>query len=365
MTYRSYNRYNGSVHMQSYFLDGGNSSRVNGKLILKPQRLLYDNVAVTSYMRGSDPEREFRPSDAGLGSMPDPLVIDWDPIDNICRAKFNGKLKHDKAALGLTFFTWKQSLAMITEKLTLARNVLGRAERRLVKDKRFRRRSQKWDKDTTSANRILEVEFGWKPLFEDVKSALTVLASDIPDQYITARHKVYVSAEKMVSQTLPNRYRAVTGTAQVTYSSQVTVTNHNLWLLNKLGLINPVAVAWDAIPWSFLVSMFSNANQLVASLTDTVGLSLDNENVTRTTNLRCIENLSYYGYDWEGGTGRTLGPYLGFSAIHARRKTRDLGTRPKLSFEFRAPKDVSLETVAIAGGLLVQQAARISRLITR
>lgn len=56
--------------------------------------------------------------------------------------------------------------------------------------------------------------------------------------------------------------------------SWVKVTNHDLWLANQLGLVNPLQFVNEAIPFSFVVDWASNWSSVINSLTDFVGLSL-------------------------------------------------------------------------------------------
>lgn len=73
---------------------------------------------------------------------------------------------------------------------------------------------------------------------------------------------------------------ARTAQLRVTRSAGVRVVNPNGWLLERAGLINPVAVAWDLVPWSFVVNMFSNVGGLVNSITDFYGLEFVNSSTT-------------------------------------------------------------------------------------
>ena len=57
--------------------------------------------------------------------------------------------------------------------------------------------------------------------------------------------------------------------------AMVVVNNPNLFLANKLGM-SPLAVAWDLIPWSFVVGMFFNQGQLLRNLTAYAGVTVDN-----------------------------------------------------------------------------------------
>lgn len=353
--------------MEHLQLQGGNSPRdAQGKLRLVPNALTYTSRKVTSEFIETQDGWGHRPSDASLGGYYP--SVNWAKYENIVLAKSNGKLKGDKAGLGVSAYTWRQSLDMITNRLNQARNVLNGTERRLRRDPAFRRRAQKWDKNTTSANTVMEIEFGWKPLVSDIHSAFKVLMTDNPHSRFVTRHKGSVQFEETYGpEPLPeglSRLRQFVGTASMTYQMNVEVTNQNLWLLNKLGLINPATIVWDIIPWSFLYGMVSNVNQVIGSLTETVGLTLTDENITRTIKGKFSEHVSYFpripAMPWLFSPNR----HTNWAYVEVLDKRRVTGTRPSVSLEHKLPS-ANLELCFIAGGLMVQQMARVSKLIFR
>lgn len=359
-----YTKYASGRAVERRYLDTQNSPRVNGKLVLQANRLSDLNLKVTKM---TIQDYEFPPSDTSVGSVPTSAAFSWAPIDNIVLAKFNGKLKFDTAALAMTAYTWRQSLGMITGKLGQVHNFLQGVER-LLRQKKKRRNRKKIDARTDTADAVCEVEFGWKPVISDIKAAFKVLASELPPTRVKATHRVAIHAEKMVSRVLPDRHQTTAGFARCTYSTDVKVTNHNLWLLNQLGVIHLQAVAWDAIPWSFVVGAFGNFNQWLQSFTDYVGLERSNEDITRTTNLRFHETVTYLPMGPQppyGNYGRNeFRTVTNQSFLSLKEKQRTVGTRPKVTFEWRVP-DFGLETCVILAGLVTQQMGRITKLATR
>ena len=72
------------------------------------------------------------------------------------------------------------------------------------------------------------------------------------------------------------------------FTARVEITNPNLWLANKVGLVNLPGVLWDIIPWSFLVNMFTNMGSVVNQMTDLAGVTLHGTSLTT----RIESNLS-------------------------------------------------------------------------
>lgn len=273
-------------------------------------------------------------------------------VDSVVLAKFNGKLRKGGASLGVTLASAKQSREMIYRQFREPTAILGKTIRRLDASPHEVARLRR-DKEPL-ANQILEVEFGWRPLFSDIHSALfTVCKDGIPDSWIRASHRVH--AYDYRTQFRPgyeNRSWEHTATRSSTMCARVAISNPNLWLLNRLGLINPFVVAWDLVPWSFVANMFININQLLHSLTDWVGLDVQDLSTTRTT--RSLIRFKGRNQMHEGLLLETENTF--------RQTDRTLNSKPDVSLRFKAP-ELNWETVLIASSLAVQRVNKINRLI--
>jgi hypothetical protein len=219
---------------------------------------------------------------------------------------------------------------------------IGHLERNPGALKRLRKERQ------PLAGQILEYEFGWVPLVSDLKAALTTACDAVPDEWITSR------ASGVVNQSEKSTYTRSSwdGKCKISYNAQVLVSNPNLWLLNRLGLINPGVVAWDLIPWSFVVNMFLNVNTMIGSLTDEVGLTFKNQNITKSS-LLGLEILD----STPGNPADTT-----FTRILKKTKTRTVGTSLAPSWQVKVP-DFSWELALIASSLVVQKIKKLNQLI--
>lgn len=182
----------------------------------------------------------------------------------------------------------------------------------------FRPRNLRRDSRALASN-VLEYKFGWAPLINDIHTSAQILTDGIPATRVRA------------SASLPFRqhYRdegsmysilavTTTGFRRMSHGAEVSVSNPNLWLANQLGLVNPLGVAWELVPFSFLIDWFVNVGQVLSSISDTAGLSLTNEYTSTRTSYKVLHsqvarpgadpgnNLTFaYGGD---SFVRTLGP---------------------------------------------------------
>lgn len=321
-----------------------NSPKVAGKLVLTPQPFTYRKDRVISYW--------IRESGLGLPDTVDgassggsfPPDWSWSALENQAYAKFQGKLRKGSASLGVTAASWRQSRDMIVNRSNHLRRTLDSSIAALEKNpgalKRLRKERQ------PLAGQVLEYEFGWAPLFSDMKAALTTVCDAVPDEWMTSRASCVVYE----FQSGPNIRLAWDGQCKLAYNARVRISNPNLWLLNRLGLINPAVVAWDLVPWSFVVNMFANVNTMISSITDEVGLTMDAQNITRSSHLgRETLRIS----PWKDQT---------FTRVNKRTKNREYGSSLQPSLTLKLP-DLNWELAVIATSLVVQKIQKLNRLI--
>lgn len=133
----------------------------------------------------------------------------------------------------------------------------------------------------------LEYWFGWKPLMSDIYQATRLMSGiDLPP---TATRTVFTASGEdrwnyAVNDSVPqmqyystDSFTAIFG---VRMSYRVRVNNPNIVRLNQLGLLNPLVVVWELIPFSFLVDWFTKVGSYLGSYTDTLGLLVDRGEVT-------------------------------------------------------------------------------------
>jgi hypothetical protein len=128
----------------------------------------------------------------------------------------------------------------------------------------------------TLANNWLEYSFGWKPLIDDIYSAVnhfqTPIKSITPRG--TARNDRFV---KFLDGTIASgiyTYQESRGVLFAKQGCKVSIDNPNLYLANKLGLVNPATVVWELIPFSFVVDWFVNVGEFLSQGTDFFGLTV-------------------------------------------------------------------------------------------
>jgi len=301
-----------------------------------------------------DSNRDAANSDAGVkaenGLQP---YEDW--AGNAALSRFVADFKNQhQASLAVTLAEWKQSHNMIALrasqlsralKMTRQGNILGAASTLTSLDpkdvrKRYPKeisRARKRQKDTSSA--WLELHFGWSPLVGDIYDAIDVLQSEVPSRSFRGRGVSRQGDSGGTTVKVSHTY-----VVKRQCKAEVYVSNPNLALANQLGLINPAVVAWELVPWSFLVDWFIPVGSFLDSFSDFVGYEIRKPSQTTLRNAHERARSQVVGWNWDN---------YGFRFVRTQ-------TLPSFKLRPTEWKGLSVTRGATAIALLIQQFLSVS-----
>lgn len=193
-------------------------------------------------------------------------------------------------------------------------------------------------------NNYLEFHFGWSPLVGDIGNAVEVLQGGVPPVHVSAVSSGTKSFEWVhpygLTQRANHQELAKVGATFV-------VSNPNLWLANQLGFVNPATIAWELVPFSFVLDWFVNVSDFLNSSSEFWGLSVIDPYFTQFS--RVPQSNTYvppYPTD----------PYAGYEVQGIRvRCKRTLGLPPGPELRVRDPWVLSPRRGLAAMSLLLQQ----------
>lgn len=134
------------------------------------------------------------------------------------------------------------------------------------------------------------LHFAWSPLLGDMYGLLQQIATSFTEAPITIKVKGGARFSRFVSTGDPP-LRTVTrgnGWHSATMGCEAQVTNVPLFVLNRAGLVNPLTVAWDLVPFSFVLDWFANFSAQLAAPTDFVGVTLKGFYHSLFTKAECV-----------------------------------------------------------------------------
>jgi hypothetical protein len=215
-----------------------------------------------------------------------PTVISWEnEIYRKAYGRFREGVDDYSSQLGADFAERKSSMKALTTRtmqlVKAARSLKALNVRGFLKALGVKRRTVR--KSASDMGGLwLEYSFGWKPLVEDIWSAVMVLQRPMP-RFSTCTGKAHASKVVSFSEGTGiylGQYDRSTFTTAVMLKADVSVSNWVAWKANELGLINPLSVAWEVVPFSFVADWFIPVGGFLQSLTDFVGLSFSNSMIT-------------------------------------------------------------------------------------
>lgn len=124
----------------------------------------------------------------------------------------------------------------------------------------------------------LEYSYGWKILVSDIYSGCLVLSQPLPhgEHSGSGRETYQYASRRRPAQTL-EYWKGVTFVKQ---GCKAFVVNPNLYLAQQAGLANPASVAWDLVPFSFLVDWVFDVQVVIDSWTDLLGIEVQDPYTT-------------------------------------------------------------------------------------
>ncbi len=190
------------------------------------------------------------------------------------------KIRDDStASAAVTLAEWHRSHDMIvtrgTQLLNVAKSIraLRRGDVRHLGGFSLNVPSGFRPKSKGAANLWLEYHFGWSPLVQDIYNAVKVLSAEPPSNRVRATGR-WLEPIDQTQGSNPVYRRIGTYECKTLCGAEVYVSNPNMALANQLGFINPATVAWELVPFSFLVDWFLPVGRFLESFSDLLGYSV-------------------------------------------------------------------------------------------
>lgn len=151
----------------------------------------------------------------------------------------------------------------------------------VILKKRFLAAIARWQRGLkgkigNAADLFLELQFGWIPTLKDIGATVSILSDPAPSDVVSATSRLYCEGSGYYPRSDYFQTRKWTGTWRVKISAAIAEVNQPLFQLDSLGFTNPALVAWQLVPFSFIVDWFANVSQYLQSWTGILGVKLTN-----------------------------------------------------------------------------------------
>lgn len=186
----------------------------------------------------------------------------------------------NKVNMAATFAERQSTIDMVGKRCYQAYNVLKQLRKGNI-EKSIKLLTNKEPKSKTSAGLELEWAYGWAPLVGDIYTLCDKEFPPDPEVYISKSYK------------RPWRKTATYGSIRLETDGVISgncafIARMNSPLVasaNSLGLINPATVAWEVVPFSFVVDWFLPVGDYIDSLNAFSGYKIIDKSATNKKHL--------------------------------------------------------------------------------
>lgn len=218
-------------------------------------------------------------------------VVDQQLVDD-CVREFYLEVADLKVNLAASLAQYNQTIDMVANRT----NQLAHAAKQLKRGNFYgvcdtlgiKRRS---DLPGTFSKSWLELTYGWKPLLSDIHGALRLVGDRPLRRFVEVRKR----SSNSVELSGHNGDFPHTGTCSITDSvtskALITVTDNNLQTLQQAGITNPALLAWELLPWSFVVDWIYPIGDWLQARTAMQGVTVSQYSLTRTREINVQADL--------------------------------------------------------------------------
>lgn len=202
-----------------------------------------------------------------------------DGLEDRAIIKALGKLKNQKVNLAQAFFEREQTVKLF----------VGACSKIATAVQAYRSKNPKWIWDAIVVGEgqrgakipqsWLELQYGWKPLMQDVQGSCDQLAANSGDKF-RASVNATVGTNESYSDSIGSWIYGelilktnVKTKVRVKVRLDYTLENPFVATLSQVGVTNPAALVWELLPYSFVVDWFSPVGNWLSAFDAALGWS--------------------------------------------------------------------------------------------
>lgn len=206
-------------------------------------------------------------------------------LDNACLRKQHTKIGNGDLHVGNIIAERAQTLSMLNDLMKRFANLATGKKKLISSVSHFVRNPR------LIADDFLAFMFGVKPLLDDAYAlGKTIALWSSEDEAVFAFRS---NSKTFVSKTFVSHGTQYTysGLIEISYVSKYRVASDAARHLSQLGLVNPAEIAWEVMPWSFVVDWFLPVQKYLESTHSLTGLTF----VSCTRKIRLLGTIATDG----------------------------------------------------------------------
>lgn len=240
--------------------------------VCNPKSVIYNGPPATSFFDIPNVSPIYYASVDPRGQFGDLINASWERLVD--------KVRDGPASLGETIVQSGQAFEMIANRFGIMYHAYQALRKgrfayflRELRTKPMRKH-RSWVRSSVgeASNHWLEYYFGWLPLIQDVYDSAHILTKTPPSGQ-SFRGRAGRNYHR-VDANYPEEKSVWNGVDMVTQGGRFQIDNPNLFLLQQVGLANPAQLAWNLLPFSFLVDWVFDVSSFIGGYSDMLGLKI-------------------------------------------------------------------------------------------
>lgn len=223
----------------------------------------------------------------GLPAASQAYAIDWSDMEGPAYSRFLGKVRDERANLAVDIAEGRQTYKMVASAMD---TIVGYAKKIPV------------GPVSVMANAWLAYKYGWLPAFQTIYGVANFTRTNLLQRQITSS---YVKQTNHGGLSHVNQGRTIVTpsgytTQKIRYGARLVLRNPSMYDVQRLTSLNPVAIAWELVPFSFVFDWFYDIGGFLAD-SETVlsmghNLHYGYKTYSRRTELLHEWNETTFGY---------------------------------------------------------------------
>lgn len=175
---------------------------------------------------------------------------------------------------------------------------------------------------------VLQLRYGWQPLLQDIYGSAQLIAQkQFPEEYAIAHSKksARVSSRTKTLGIAGSPYTTVRTSdlkCTVSYSVRFDTADNAVHTMSQVGLLNPALIAWELLPWSFVIDWFIPVGNYISSFDATLGMRfIDGCKTTfykGSTLMEAGGTSQYFRDSWQTWCGSSLASQRKISCVRTK-----------------------------------------------
>lgn len=262
--------------------------------------------------------------------------------DNRAQVECMLKLRDSKVDLGAALGESRETLAFIAKNLGRALSAFRAARRGNFREVARQLGTKFRQSKGSPFDGWMEYQYAWVPLYGDITGA----TKQLQDGFRKKAQLVY--ARRVITDEVgsPDKWTTGRSTRKQRCVIVARVNNAKLLAISQIGLINPLAVAWELMPFSFVIDWAIPIGNVLNAVTANLGFEFITGARSCSVEATFARQGSYQGAQFASGT-----PQGGRAVGTTRFKSYDrvaMGGFPLPMPYYKSPFSVSHVTSALA-----------------